>query len=57
MSWKFLDEKTSSYFFLIKKLGNLNLLVEAKKAQEDASVANKKARLLYQNFIKSNKED
>jgi len=55
MNWKSLDEKVAQYAKHIQKIGDLSLLVEVKKAQEEAASAAKKARLLYSKFIKSSK--
>ena len=53
MDRKTLETKISRYTAQILKLGNLSLLSEAKKAQEEANEAAKKARVLYQKYIKS----
>lgn len=54
---KSLEAKVAEYMIQIKKLGDLSLLSEAKKAQEDAKAAAEKARDLYKKYIKSSKQD
>lgn len=52
-----LGAKVAEYITQINKLGDLGLLPELKKAQEDARSAAKRARDLYKKYIENNKQD
>lgn len=54
---KSLDQKLAEYVAKIQKLGDVNLLTEVKKAQDEAKEAAKKARSLHQKYLKSIKKD
>jgi len=56
MDLEALEKKIAKYTAQIRKAGNLSLLLEVKKAQEEAKIAAEKARGLYKNFIKSKKD-
>jgi CRISPR/Cas system CMR-associated protein Cmr5 small subunit len=45
--------KIAFYTSHIQKIGDLNLLSAAEKAQEESSNASKKARKLYEHYINS----
>jgi len=51
---KNLDQKIAEYAAQIQKIGDLGLLSEIKKAQDQAKAAAKKARELYKKFLDKN---
>ena len=53
MNFKLLDTEISKYENQIRKMGDLKLLSEVKKAQEAAKIAAKKARDLYKVYLKN----
>lgn len=52
---KAIEQKAAEYERQIRKVGDLNLLAKARKAQEEAGLATKKARELYKEFVNSQK--
>lgn len=48
--------KTSLFVSSIEKLGDMKLLVQASKAQEQSAKVSEKARTLYDNYLESRKD-
>lgn len=49
--------KTSLFVSSVKKLGNMKLLVQASRAQEQSQKASEKARKLFNHYLESTEKD